>query len=123
MVSDGPPIYDREGVFNFGFKLISSLICIIVCIIYKVTTKKNDYFWVFITGTLILTLVETLLQISGTRETPEAMLFGWQVPIYLQVLLQGISEGAWIAILGLVFTDLLRGKKVEYGGVSCLLLI
>jgi hypothetical protein len=111
------PVYMiRDGFFDFQVKLINSIICIIVCITYKKVKKSNDYFWIFLTGSFFWILVETILQLTGARETPQAFLFGWEVPIYFQVLLQGISEGAWVAILGIMFGDLLRERKSRIWG-------
>ena len=108
----------RDGFFDFHVKLINSIVCIIVCIIYKKVKKSNDYFWVFLTGSFFWILVESVLQLTGARETPQAILFGWEVPIYFQVLLQGISEGAWVAILGIMFGDLILERKSRiWGGV------
>lgn len=108
----------RDGSYgsNFLVKLINSIVCLTICLVYKKVKKRNDYFWIFLTGTFLWTLVEVVLQLTGARETPQVFLFGWELPMFLQVLIQGISEGAFVAILGILFADLFLEKKSRIWG-------
>src|SRR5271157_3356556 len=67
--------------------------------------KRKDYFWVFIVGTIIWTLTEFSQQSSGVREMAAGTLFGVQLPRIVSNIIQGSSEGAFIAIMGLFVAD------------------
>ncbi|MHA1336093.1 MAG: hypothetical protein ACTSPW_10180 [Promethearchaeota archaeon] len=100
----------RGGSFgqDFGEKLIFSIIGILICIYdYKTKNRRKDYFWVFITGTVIWASAEFILQITGMRIFQEKYLFGINITnmLWLTLLLQGMSEGAFVAVFGLLFGD------------------
>jgi len=65
--------------FDFGYKLIVSIITILICFYdWKTNDKRLDYFWVFITGTLIFIMAEIGMQFSGTRVLISQLGFGLQ---------------------------------------------
>ncbi|MHA1377344.1 MAG: hypothetical protein ACTSRG_03070 [Candidatus Helarchaeota archaeon] len=103
----------RGGGFgeDFGIKLIMAIITILICIYDWKKNKRYDYFWVFIDGTLIWSTVELVLQLSGTRVIPNKILFGIQIPLWISVPLQGISEGAAIAVYGIFAGDNFADEK------------
>jgi len=90
---------------NFEVKLFMSIAAILICIYDWKKKERLDYFFVFITGTIIWSTVELVLQLSGTRIIPHKMMFGIPIPLFLSIPLQGISEGSAVAIYGLFGAD------------------
>ncbi len=97
----------RDAAFgsNFNTKLVISLITIGLVLYDRRTRKRWDTFWVFLTATVIWTLVELSLQLRGTRELPERILLGQELPLPVSAVIQGMSEAAFIAVLGLFVGD------------------
>ena len=100
----------RGGAFgtDFGIKLIFSIITILICIYdWKTNDKRLDYFWVFLTATLILIMAEVMMQTTGIRAIREKYLFGIDITtwLWLTIPLQAISEIAYVAIVGVLFGD------------------
>jgi len=72
----------REGSFgeDFGLKLIISIIGLLICIYdWRTNDKRKHYFWVFITGTIIWSFAELVLQMADIRVLHEKDLFGIDV--------------------------------------------
>ena len=106
----------RGGAFgtDFGIKLIFSIITILICIYdWKTNDKRLDYFWVFLTATLILIMAEVMMQTTGIRAIREKYLFGIDITtwLWLTIPLQAISEIAYVAIVGVLFGENNEGRK------------
>ncbi|NVM55887.1 MAG: hypothetical protein HWN66_19460 [Candidatus Helarchaeota archaeon] len=54
-----------------------------------------------------------MLQLSGTRAMPTHELFGIEIPMYIGVIFQGTSEGAYVAVVGLFVADRLFIQKTK----------
>jgi hypothetical protein len=106
----------RIGSFgtNFEIKLLCVFLIVIVCIYDWKIKKRADYWWILITGTIVWTLVEFYLQRSSIRLMEAHTLFGAKIPFWFSILIQGSSEGATIAIIGIFFGDRLLEKKTRY---------
>jgi len=112
----------RGGFFGyeFGIKLIISLFAISLCYYdWRVNERRLDYFWVFLIGTLIWSLAEFLLQIVGIRELQEKFLFGINITswFWLTIPLQGMSEGAFVAVLSVFIGDRIFNKEKRKEGL------
>ncbi|GAB4307989.1 MAG: hypothetical protein Kow0069_05860 [Promethearchaeota archaeon] len=83
---------------------------------------RLDYAWTFLFGTATWTLAELVLQTSGVREIHQATLFGAPLPFAASVTLQGASEGAVVAVLGLFCGDRMLEKGSRWRGALVLLL-
>ncbi len=97
----------REVSFgaNFTPKLFISIVTIGL-VAWDVTARRRwDYVWVFLTGTVLWTLVELSLQIRGTRVMTDHLLFGHGIPLALSAPLQGIAEGAAVGVVALFVAD------------------
>lgn len=123
----------RGGAFgqDFGAKALMSLVGVALCVYdWKVRARK-DYFWVFLFGTLIWSTAELVLQLGGTRVLQAKYFFGWDVTDapWLTIPLQGTSEGAFVAVLGVFFGDRFQDPAVRkrwlavFGGVVVFLLV
>jgi len=102
--------------FDFGYKLIIAIITILICIYdWKTNDKRLDYFWVFLTGTLIFCLFEVMMQFFGIRAIQEKFLFGINITtwLWLTIPLQAISEAAFVAILGIFFSDKIMEEETR----------
>ena len=102
--------------YDWGQKLIISILAIIVCLYdYKTNEKRLDYFWVFLTGTLIWGAVELSIQLTGQRVFQEKYLFGLNVSslLWLTIPIQAMSEAGAIAIMGLYFGDKLLNRETQ----------
>lgn len=67
--------------------------------------RRTDYLRVLRAGTIVWSLAELVLQVTGTRELAPVAMFGWPVPFLVQVILKGAVEGAGVAIFCLFFSD------------------
>jgi hypothetical protein len=114
----------RGGFFGYDFsiKLIITLFAISLCYYdWRKNEKRLDYFWVFLIGTLIWSLAELLLQLVGIRELQEKYLFGIDITswFWLTIPLQGMSEGAFVAVLSLFVGDrILNREKRKEGKIG-----
>jgi hypothetical protein len=96
---------------NFNSKPVIALLAIGLLVWDRYRYRRWDYLWVFLTGTIIWTLVELAAQTKGTRLMPVHELFGAELPLAASTLLQGMTEGAAVAVFGLFIGDriLMRG--------------
>lgn len=97
----------RNGLagFSYEYKLITSLIGLLICIIDWRWHKRHDYFWVYLVGTIIWTSYEFSLQLGGIRNVYQPQLFGIEIPIFFATLLRGTLEGASITVAALSMSD------------------
>lgn len=97
----------RGGSFGFDYnvKLLMTIVTLVIVIYDWRTKKRKDYIWVFLAGAIIWSLAELAMQLMGTRIMEIHLLFGLPIPLWLSAPLQGISEGAFMAIAGLFVTD------------------
>jgi hypothetical protein len=102
----------RDAPFgaNFTVKLVITLIALTLVAWDRATRERWDYLWVFLVGTVIWTAAELSLQLREVRVLPESLLFGNEIPLGVSALLQGTSEGAFIAVLGLFLGDRLTDR-------------
>ena len=103
-------VRDAQFGTNFSVKLLITLIGLALVAWDRRTKKRWDYLWVFLVGTVIWTAAELSLQLRDVRVLPEPLLFGNEIPLGISALLQGTSEGAFIAVLGLFLGDRLTDR-------------
>lgn len=96
---------------NFNVKLIFLIITLTVVIYDCVKRKRRDYYAVLNTGTIIWSIAELTMQLAGIREFQPVYLFGWELPIYLQIPFQGLVEGAMVAVICLFVGDRILENK------------
>lgn len=109
---------------EYDFKLLFALAAICICIVDWKWHNRKDYFWVFLTGFVFWSLVELALQLSGIRDMPNRYLFGEEIPIWLSIPLQGLSEGVSVGVMGLFITDLYINKETrKYSFLTMILVI
>ncbi len=124
----------RGGSFgqDFGAKAIMSVIGLLMCVYdWRENDKRKDYFWVFVVGAVIWSTTELILQVVGTRVLQTKYFFGLDVTNipWLTIPLQGMSEGAFVAVIGVFFGDRLRSKETRkkwalvFGAVLAFLLV
>ncbi|MBD3212853.1 MAG: hypothetical protein GF311_09615 [Candidatus Lokiarchaeota archaeon] len=117
----------RGGSFgeDFGSKFIMAIIALILCLYdYKTNDQRKDYIWVFLVGTIIWSAAELALQLGGTRALQEKSFFGIDVTntLWLTIPLQGMSEGAFVAVLGVFVGDRLLNKDKRKEGIIVLVI-
>ncbi|MFO7798016.1 MAG: hypothetical protein R6W84_17890 [Promethearchaeia archaeon] len=115
----------RGGIFGYDFsvKLLIALFGITLCYYdWKENEKRLDYFWVFLIGTLIWSLAEFLLQLVGIRELQDKFFFGINITscFWFTIPLQGMSEGAFVALINLFVGDRLLDKEKRKEGLFVL---
>ncbi len=98
---------------NYETKFIFTVVTIFLCLYDWRKNKRLDYFWVFIVGTIIWTIIEFRLQLSGTRDIIQAYLFGLEIPTLAESLLRGTYEGSIPAVLGVFFADRIIEKETR----------
>jgi hypothetical protein len=108
----------RNGDFgsNFETKFFVFIAAIIVSLLIWKIYKKKDYFWVYVTGTIIWAILEFSVQYIGVRAFNPVTLFGIPISLPIVALLRGAAEGGVVAFGGLVITDLLINKKTRLFG-------
>ena len=110
------PIYIIRGPdfgSNFEQKLWLALFAVLLMLWDVFRQKRYDYFWVFLTGTIIWSLAELSLQTTGARVMPLRELYGAILPLPISTLLQGMAEGAFVAVFGLFVGDRLQNKQTR----------
>lgn len=117
----------RSGAFGWDSttKLILTLVAIAICLYDWKKNKRKDYIWVFIVGTVIWATVEMVQNLSGMRVMPTHVLFGLELPVWAGAILQGTSEGAYVAVIGLFVADrffLKENRKEGLVGFAIILL-
>ena len=90
---------------SWDTKLYFCIAALILCIIDWKQNNRKEYFWILLTGTIIWTLIEMTAQLSGIRIIPDRILFGMELPLWISLPLQGCSEGAVFAVVGIFFAD------------------
>ena len=114
-------IFITRGGFwgeEYDFKLLFAAVAITICILDWKWKGRKDYFWVLLTGFIFWSSVELLLQLIGIRDMPNRYLFGLEIPIWLSIPIQGMSEGVAVGIMGLFITDLyLEKEKRKYAAL------
>ena len=124
------PIYIiRDAAFGRDFtpKVITAFIAIALVLWDWRTQKRKDYLWVFLVGTVLWGGAEAFLAIQGIRDMPERVVAGRPIGLPLSYLIQGMSEGAFIAVIGLFVGDryLCRARRrsgIIIGAVALVLL-
>lgn len=103
---------EGTGPFNtdFSVKLVIGIAAILI-VAYEYGRNKKRYFvGLLTTGTIMWSCAELILQLTGIREFKPAYIFGWVVPFWIQIPLQGLVEGAFIAIFCMFFGDRIWGN-------------
>lgn len=97
----------RDAAFGRDFtpKLVMALVAIALALWDWRRQRRTDYLWVLLFGTVILALAEAGLKLEGIRNMPERVLLGSPLPDWGSYVLQGLSEGALVAVLGLFVGD------------------
>jgi len=110
----------RGGSFgdDWGMKLVIAIIAIGACIYdYWRNDKRLDYFLVFLTGTIVWSIVELMLQLWGGRVVPEKFFFGIDISnlLWFTIPIQAMCEAGAIGVLGVYFADRIfidqKGRK------------
>lgn len=102
------PVYMvRDYAFGRDFtpKFFTALIAIGFVVWDWVKQKRLDYVWVFVFGTVIWGGAEAFLKLQGVRDMPDRELFGEPINLQLSYVIQGMSEGAFVAVVGLFLGD------------------
>jgi len=119
----------RGGSFgdDWGMKLVIALIAIGACIYdYWKNNKRLDYFLVFLTGTIVWSIVELLLQLWGGRVVSEKIFFGINVSnlLWFTIPIQAMCEAGAIGVLGVFFCDrIFLDKKTRNSNIILYILI
>lgn len=101
---------------DFTPKLIASAIAIALVIWDCRQQRRSDYAWVFFISTIVWAFTELFLSIQGIRDMPTRMLMGRPISLALSVLIQGMSEGAFVAVTGLFIGDRILKPSTRIGG-------
>lgn len=114
------PVYMvRDYAFGRDFtpKFFTSLVAIAFVVWDWVRQRRLDYVWVFIFGTVIWGGVEAFLKLQGVRAMPDREMFGEPISLPLSYLIQGMSEGAFVAVIGLFLGDRFLCRKTQVKAV------
>lgn len=102
------PVYIiRDAGFGRDFtpKFWSAIICVGLVLWDMRTQRRLDYLWVFITGSVLWGSAEAFLSFQGIREMPERVMFGHPLQLGWSYVVQGMAEGALVAVGGLFLAD------------------
>ena len=102
------PVYlVRDYAFGRDFtpKFFTAVIAIGFVVWDWVKQKRLDYVWVFVFGTVIWGGVEAFLKLQGVRNMPDRELFDQPLSLPASYVIQGMSEGAFVAVVGLFLGD------------------
>jgi hypothetical protein len=79
--------------------------------------RRLDYLWVFVCGSLLWAAAEALLTLQGIRHMPVRSLFGQPLSLTLSWVIQGMSEGAFVAVVGLFVGDRILNRSTRISGL------
>ena len=108
---------------EYEFKLLFAIVAIIITIFDWKWKDRKDYFWVFLTGAIFWTSVELMLHLTGVRDMPDRYLFGREIPIWISIPMQGLSEGVSVGIMGLFITDLYLDKEMRKYSIMVFIIV
>lgn len=108
---------------EYEFKLLFAIVAISITIFDWKWKERKDYFWVFLTGAIFWTSVELMLHLTGIRDMPNRYLFGMEIPIWVSIPMQGLSEGVSVGIMGLFITDLFLDKETQKFSIITFILV
>ena len=107
------------GVGPFGtdwnVKFFMMFIAFGMCWYDQRTRKRNDYWWVLLFASVIWGLAELILQTLGIRDFSAKIMFGWNIPLWVSIPIQGIVEGGLVTVGSLFVGDRLLEKKSRFG--------
>ncbi|MFI0432408.1 MAG: hypothetical protein ACH36H_04630 [Candidatus Nanopelagicales bacterium] len=97
----------RDAAFGRDFmpKLIMGIVAIALALWDARRQRRADYLWVAAFGTALWGGAEWLLSVQRIRDMPERVLLGTPIGDVPSYLLQGLGEGAMVAVLGLFLGD------------------
>lgn len=102
---------------DWGGKLIFAIIGIVLCLYdYQKNEKRLDYFWIYLTGTIIWGIVEFLMQyVVCTRIIQEKYFFGYEVTEYVwfTIPIQAMAEAGAITVIGMFVGDRLINEETR----------
>ncbi len=105
------------GAGPFGTNFITKILLVtitLIIVIYDWRKKERlDYLWVFIVGSLIWTWVEAYMQLTGQREFNANYLFYYEIPLFISIPIQGMAEGAAVAVICLFFGDRMLDEETR----------
>lgn len=104
-------IRNGQFAYNYEFKLVLILIGILICVFFILFQDKKDYFYIFITGMVVWSGYETIITFLGIRGVIAAYFMGRELNWLIAVILRGSSEGAVVALVGIIFGDYIPHKK------------
>lgn len=102
------PLYlVRDYAFGRDFtpKFFTALAALAIVIWDIVRQRRWDYLWVFLFGTVIWSGAEAFLNFQGVRDMPDREMFGEPISLPTSYVIQGMSEGAFVAVVGLFLGD------------------
>ena len=79
--------------------------------------RRLDYLWVFVCGSLLWAAAEALLSLQGIRDMPIRTLFGRPLSLTLSWAIQGMSEGAFVAVVSLFVGDRILNRSTRISGL------
>ncbi|MFX1504688.1 MAG: hypothetical protein ACFFDC_01115 [Promethearchaeota archaeon] len=102
----------RNGLFaiDYEMKLILALIGFSVCILFIIFSRKPDYLYVFITGAVVWSVFELMITLLGIRSSVDPTIFGIELHWFVAGIIRGSSEGAVVAIVGIIFSDYISSR-------------
>lgn len=112
------PVYlVRDYAFGRDFtpKFFTAVAAILLVFWDMGRQRRTDYLWVFLFGTVIWSSAEAFLNVQGVRDMPDREMFGQPIALSTSYLIQGMSEGAFVAVVGLFLGDrwLCRATRVR----------
>jgi len=92
---------------SYEIKLLQSFLCLSVCILHYIYTKRKTYSIIYLYGFIFWGLIELALALRGIRNgtfiSPD--FFGFEIGYFVSALLRGSSEGGMPTLLAIIVSD------------------
>ncbi len=115
-MKNGMNIYVVNGGVwtNYAWKIfVVSFVGLLIALYDWKKNDRKDYLYVYLIATIYWACAEFMMHLIGIRDQKSQQLFGFELPLYIGVIVQGTSEAAFGAVIALFIADRLAIEETK----------